>query len=147
MQYRANCPMQIRLAVSGHTVRVLQNMDHLPEYHATETEHRLSVSMIQSIQVAVHADVRQSVNSIRRNVSTEEEPLQATKSSAVRRVVCRAKQHEMKSKSPVERGFVPSGDIGALKEYASHNSMTKLIKRHNDSSDSFHLNYHAMFLA
>ena len=103
--------------------------------------------MIQSIEVAVHADVRQSVNSIRRNISTEEEPIQATKTAAVRRVVRRAKEHEMKSKSPVERGFVPNGDIGTLKEYASHHSMAKLIKRHNDNTDTFHLNYYTMFLA
>ena len=102
--------------------------------------------MIHSIQIAVHADVRQSVNSIRRNVSTEEEPLNVTKSSAVRRVVRRAKEYEMKGKSPVDRGFVPHGDLGTLKEYASNHSMAKLIKRHNDSADSYHLKYNAMFV-
>jgi len=83
MQYKANCPVQIRLCVSGDNVRIMQNMEHSPEYHASETENRLSVSAIQSIEVAVHADVRQTVNLIRRSVSTVEEPLQVTKSQAV----------------------------------------------------------------
>jgi hypothetical protein len=76
--------------------------------------------MIESIQVAVHADVRQTVNSIRRNVSVEEEPLAVSKEQAVRRVVRRAKKAEMKGKSPVERGFVPNGDLRLLKEYGAH---------------------------
>jgi hypothetical protein len=139
--------MQIRLCVSGDNVRIMQNMEHLPEHHASETENRLSVSAIQSIEVAVHADVRQTVNSIRRSVSTVEEPLQVTKSQAVRRVVRRAKEYEMKGKSPVERGFVANGDMGTLKEYASNHSIQKLIKKHNDSSDSFHLSYDSMFVA
>ena len=50
--------MQVKLVVSGNNVRVLQNVEHTTEHHANQIEHRLTVSMIQSIQVAVHADVR-----------------------------------------------------------------------------------------
>ncbi len=46
--------MQVRVVVSSNNVRVLQNIKHVEEHHATQTEHRLSVSMIQSIEVAVH---------------------------------------------------------------------------------------------
>ena len=71
--------MQIKLVVSGNNVRVFQNVEHTTEHHANQTEHRLTVSMIQSIQVAVQSDVRQSVNKIRRNISTEEEPCESSK--------------------------------------------------------------------
>ena len=147
MQYKANCPVQMKLVVSGHNVRVLQNFEHTTEHHATETEHRLTVSMIQSIQVAVHSDVRQSVNKIRRHISTEEEPCEVSKFQCVRRVVKRAKQEEMKVKSPVERGFVPNGGIGTIKEYAYNHSMKKLIMKHKDSQDSYHMGFFDMFVA
>jgi hypothetical protein len=137
--------MQVRVVVSSNNVRVLQNIEHIVEHHATQTEHRLSVSMIQSIEVAVHADVRQSVNKIRRSISTEEHPCRNFQS--VKRVVKRAKQEEMKAKSPVQRGFVPNGGIRTLKDHSDKHYMKKLTFKHNDDQDSYHMGFFDMFVA
>ena len=103
--------------------------------------------MIRSIEVAVHSDVRQSVTSIRRNVSTDDDPIQIQQNDRVRRVVQRARKEEMQHRSPVERGFVPNGDLGTLKKFTEDHAMTKLIKKHNNVDDSFHLGSFDMFVA
>ena len=127
------------MVVSGNAVSLQRNFEHTLEHHVYETEHRLSVSVIRSIEVAVHSDVRQSVTLIRGNVSTEDDPIQIQQNDRVRRVVQRARKEEMQHRSPVERGFVPNGDLGTLKKFTEDNAMTKLIKKHNNVEDSFHL--------
>ena len=64
MQYRSKCDAKLRVVVSGNAVSLQRNFEHTLEHHVYETEHRLtrlSVSVIRSIEVAVHSDVRQSV--------------------------------------------------------------------------------------
>jgi hypothetical protein len=139
--------MQVRVVVSSNNVRVLQNIEHVEEHHATQTEHRLSVSMIQSIEVAVQANARQSVNKIRRSLSTDQEQFEAAKFQSVKRVVRRAKEREMSSKSPIQRGFVPNGGIGTLKDYSDKHDMKKLLIKHNDDQDSYHMGSFDMFVA
>jgi hypothetical protein len=53
----------------------------------------------------------------------------------------------MSTKSPVNRGFVPNGGIGTLKEYGFNHSMQKLISKQNDSQDPYHMGSFDMFVA
>jgi len=147
MQYRSKCEAKLRVVVTGNSVTVQRNFEHTEEHHVYETATRLSVSVIRSIEVAVHSDVRQSVTAIRRNVSTEEAPIEVQQNDRVRRVVKRARQEEMVQRSPVERGFVPNGDLGTLRKFAQDHSMLRFLKRHNNVDDSFHLGSYDMFVA
>ena len=52
----------------------------------------------------------------------------------------------MKYRSLVERGFVQNGDLGTLKKFTEDHAMAKLIKKHNNIEDSFHLGSFDMFV-
>ena len=114
MQYRSKCEAKLRVVVAGNTVPVQRNFEHTEQHHVYETTARLSVYVVRSIEVAVHSDVRQTVTAIRRNVSTDEAPIEVQHNDRVRRVVNQARDEEMVHGSPVERGFVPNGDLGTL---------------------------------
>jgi dUTPase len=118
MQYRSKCEAKLSVVVTGNTVTVQRNFEHTEQHHVYETTARLSVSVIRSIEVAVHSDVRQTVSAILRNVSTDEAPIEVQQNDRVRQVVNRAREEEMVRRSPVERGFVPNGDLGTLKKFA-----------------------------
>ncbi len=53
----------------------------------------------------------------------------------------------MSAKSPIQRDFVLNGGIRTLKDYGDKHDMKRLIVKHNDIQDSYHIDFFDMFVA
>jgi hypothetical protein len=139
MRWRSKCKRELRLVQFGDNITLQASGVHA---HAHETQHCLSVATLTSIHEAVQHNVTQSSTEIRRTVSREERHLTVLHQRKVQRVVVKERSKVMEAMAPPEVGFSMRSHIGSIKQYAHENDMRRLVARHSDEADSFHLDLH-----
>jgi hypothetical protein len=102
----------------------------------------LSVGTLTSIHEAVQHNVTQSATEIRRTVSRKETHLTVKHHKQIQRVVVKERNKVIGEMAPPEVGFSMRTSMGSIRQYAHENDMRRLVERHADEDDSFHLDIH-----
>jgi hypothetical protein len=87
-----------------------------------------------------------TVTDVRRAVSRTIESVDVEFQSRVRRIVNNARSEVMRTSSPIGQGFPNTDNLGDVRRYARESTMERMMAKHRDDQDPFHIGMHDMMV-